>query len=172
MVAFGEARDVRGAWRVLVLLLPLTAVGAGIGWVYAHPPLQSTGVNWRQVKGRTLAYGIDVQNAGHWPLTLTRVCVNGQDWEYPKAMAVSNFADAQLAGNAAIGIEVNGHKLKTEPVTGWELQPEQRVRGVGSYALRLDWDGMPSAETEIMVHYRYLGLPMKHSVTSRWAIPN
>ena len=37
--------------------------------------------------------------------------------------------------------------------------------------LRLDWEGMPSEQTEVIIYYRYLGLPLRHAVTSIWAIP-
>lgn len=160
----------RRRWLVLVVSLSLAALGTGTGWIYTHPPLMSAGFHERHDgDGKTLVYGIELDNTGRFPLTLTAVTINGDVIDYPQAMAVSNFTDAQLAANAAIMMEEDGHKLTTGPVNGWEMQPVQRV-GRGRYGLRLDWEGMPTGTVEIVVHYRYLGLPMKYSVTSRWPI--
>lgn len=159
--------------RFWMVVLIAVAVGTGTGWIYTHPPLRSTGLSERYTGDKTLAYGIDLQNTGRWSLRLTGVRVNGENWEYPRAMAVANFTDTHLAGNAAIDLDANGHKLKTRPVRGWEIEPRQRVleKGEGSYGLRLDWEGMPSEQTEVIIYYRYLGLPLRHAVTSIWAIP-
>lgn len=155
---------------VLVVSLPLVAFGTAIGWIYTHPPLMSAGVHERHDgDGRTVVYGIDLDNTGRFPLTLTAVTINGKAINYPQAMAVSNFTDAQLAANAAVVMEEAGHKLTIGPVKGWELQPVQRVEG-GRYGIRLELEGMPAGTLEIVVHYRYLGLPMRYYVTSRWPI--
>ena len=154
-------------WPVLVVSLSLAALAAGTGWIYTHPPLHSTGLSrLHDGQDRTLAYGIDLDNTGRFPLALTAVTIGGEEIDYPQAMVVANFLDGQLAANAATMMEVHGQKLTTGPVSGWEMQPQQRV-GRGRYGLRLDWEGMPPGPVEITVHYRYLGLPMKYSVTAR-----
>lgn len=153
----------RGRWLLLALALALVLLAAGAGWIYAHPPLKSFGMAERHDgQGNTLAYGIELENTGRWPLTLTAVQMDGREFSYPWAMAVANFTDSELASSAAIRMEECGHKLETGPVKGWKIQPDE-PRG-GSYALRIDWEGMPAPPAEVVVHYRYLGLPMQYSV--------
>lgn len=68
--------------RLWVAILTLAAVGAGIGWIYTHPPLEGDHVTRRHQGDRTEVYGLGLRNAGRWPLRLTRVMVNGENWEY------------------------------------------------------------------------------------------
>lgn len=163
----------RRKWLVLVVSVVLAAFGAGIGWIYTHPPLVSTGLGrLHDGQEKTLAYGIDPENTARWPLTLTAVSINNREVHYPQALAVANLSDGQLAANAAMRMAEHGHKLKTGSVKGWVMQPQQRLQPFGSYGLRLDWEGIPSGPAEIVVNYRYLGLPMRHVVTSRWPLQN
>ncbi|WP_374712709.1 hypothetical protein [Symbiobacterium terraclitae] len=141
------------------------AAMVGIGWVYTHPPLSSRGHSERSDdEGNIVVYGIDLDNRGRWPLTLTAVTVGGKEVLPPHAVAVANFADGQIAGSAAIDLEANGYKLTIGPIYGWEILSQRHVRGF-RYAIRLDLRGLDAEPGRIVVHYRYLGLPLRYDVT-------
>lgn len=153
----------RGRQLLLPVVLILAALVTGVGWIYMHPPLVSSGMAERHdAEGKTIIYGVNLENRGKRPLTLIAVRVNGKELAYPQAMAVANFTDGLLASSAATMMEEHGHKLDTGPVEGWRLLPHHPRRG--TYALRLDWEGMPSPPSEIVVYYRYLGLPLHYTV--------
>lgn len=146
----------------LVVAFSLATLATWTGWVYTHPPLVSFGMAERyDDQGQTLVYAIDLENRGGRPLTLTGVRVGGEKMDSPRAMAVANFTDGLLASSAAIWMEEHGHKLQTGPVRGWKILPDEARPG--SYALVLDWQGMHSPPGEIIVYYRYLGLPMRYT---------
>lgn len=157
-----------GRQWLLPVVFVLAALVAGAGWIYMHPPLVSSGMaELHDGEGTTVIYGIDLKNRGQRPLTLIAVKVNGKELAYPQAMAVANFADGLLASSAATMMEEHGQKLDIGPIEGWRLLPHQPRRG--TYALRLDWEGMPSPPGEIVVYYRYLGLPLQYTVP--WTHP-
>ena len=150
---------------IVVACAVLAALAAGIVWVYTPPPLQSTGMHTRLDDQRMpVAYGFDLENTGRWPITLVAVKVDGQEISPPFAIAVSNFTEGHLAGSAAIALETYGHKLTTGPVYGWKMQPE-RYTGHARYAVRLGTRGLPPAHEKIILHHRYLGLPLRHDIT-------
>jgi len=154
---------VQRRWLVGAATVALVAAAVGIGWVYAHPPLVSTGYATRTNDGgRVVAHGIDLDNRGRWPLTLTAVTIDGEEMLPPHAIAVANFADGELAGSAAVNLEANGYKLTTGAVYGWRMLPARRVR-YSRYGIRL-WNPEPGTVT---VHYRYLGLPLKYEIDMR-----
>lgn len=160
-----EGDDVQRRRLVVAACLIVAAVGTAIGWVYTHPPLSSSGYSTRHDgEGTPLAHGVDLVNNGRWPLTLVAVTVDGQEILPPHAIAVANFTDGELAGSAAITMEREGHKLTKGPVYDWKMQPARRV-GRSRYAIRLDTSGFPAEFRKIIVHYRYLGLPMRYDIT-------
>lgn len=155
-------------WQVLVACTALVGLAAGIGWIYTHPPLYSTGLHERHSQVEiTRAYGLDLENGGRWPLTLIAVKINGKEIDYPQAMAVANLTDSHLAGNAAIMVDKR-HKLQTGPVNGWQMRPKLRLQRLGSYGLLLEGGDVPPDNAEVIIHYRYLGLPMQYAGASRW----
>lgn len=155
-------------WQVLVAGVALLGVATGIGWIYTHPPLYSSGMAERPDEvEKTRAYGLDLENRGRWPLTLTVVKINGKEIDYPQAMGVANLTDNHLAFSAATMMDER-HKLQTGPVNGWQTQAKQRLQPVGSYGLLLEGDGVPPDNAQVIIHYRYLGLPMQYAGASRW----
>lgn len=157
----------RRRWLIVVTTVTLAFSAIGLGWLYSHPPLESDGISDRHdEQGRILVYGIGLRNSGRWPLTLTAVTLDGQVVQYPEAMAVANFTDGQLAFNAAAMMEEYGYKLTVGPVKGWRIEPRRDLTLPGaSYGLRVDWEGKAD-HVEVVVHYRYLGLHMRCSVTT------
>jgi len=152
---------VRRRWLVAAACVVLAAAAAGIGWVYTHPPLRSLGYTTRRSEdGKVMVYGVDLDNSGRWPLTLTAVTKDGQEVLPPEAIAVANFADGHLAGNAAVNMEANGYKLTTGPVYGWKMLPARRS-GLSAYGIRL----FNAGSGTFVIHYRYLGLPLRYEIT-------
>lgn len=153
----------RGARLRLLAAVVLAAVAAWVGGIYAHPPLYSPGMAARH-DGRAsmLAYAIDLVNGGRRPLTLTAVMINGEEVPYPRSIVVWTCANVLRVSSLAIRRAVHGPRLDTGPVRGWKLLPHES-QGC-SYALLVDWEGLPSPRGEIVVSYRYLGLPMRYSV--------
>jgi len=153
---------VQRRWLLVAAAVTLAATLAGIGWVYTHPPLRSYGYyTMRRHDGDIVVYGVDLDNNGRWPLTLTAVTREGEELLPPHAVAVANFADSELAGSAAArDLQEHGYKLTFGAVYGWEILPAERVRHF-RYAIRL-WDTGPGT---YVVHYRYLGLPLKYEIT-------
>lgn len=96
--------------------IPKAALGAGIGWVYWHPPLDIGGVQVRNDgKGNILAFSVGLENQGPWPLALTAVTFKGSKVGYPQVIGVANLTDGLLAGSAAVHLNEFGHLLETGP---------------------------------------------------------
>lgn len=157
--------------------MPLAAlvalVGGAVGWVYAHPPLTSYGYGTHHVPENSdlvYRYSIDLKNEGRWPLRLTGVITDGRAAEYPMVMAATNRTDNQLASSAAVMLDEYGHKLEIGPVEGWLIEPHgQGGPPPATYGIRLDW-GKTTPPAEVVLHYRYLGLPMRYVFTDRWGL--
>lgn len=149
-------------WRRLVpvLLTPVLAYLVFIGWTLRHPPLSAFVAQGGVVPGGFLAVGYNLSNGGRFAVHLTGVTTEGG--------ARPDYTLAMTSGEvlpSSIHIVGATHNYTSGDVRGQVIRPyrpRDPVTGV-----MIGWKGPKEAVAKtVVIHYHYLGWPMRMRVSA------